>query len=103
MTDEARKREAAAKLAVLREGFAARLHTRIDELERALESAASGEHGGLARAETLAHRLSGTAGSYGFPNVGAAAAQLEAVLRPTTFDPSVATVALTYLRKTVDV
>ncbi len=102
MTDEDGKREAAAKLAALREGFADRLRVRIEELELALESAASGEHGGRARAELLAHRLSGTAGSYGFPDVGSAAAQLEAVLRPTTFDPSVATVAFTYLRKKAD-
>jgi len=76
--DEARIAHARDRLAELRNGFGRRLCERVAEIEAAVEAACAREDGALARARILAHKLAGTAGSYGFHDVGEAAAELEA-------------------------
>ncbi|MCC7380502.1 MAG: PAS domain S-box protein, partial [Deltaproteobacteria bacterium] len=69
----------AADLDALRAGFVARLPAKLDDLERAIAKARLD----LREAEgarMLAHRLRGTAGSYGVPAVGAAVARVEDLL-----------------------
>jgi|GEM_PF-2485153 len=100
MSDEARLADARDKLAELRNGFKARLRERVAELEAAVQSASAGEAGGVQRTEALAHKLAGTAGSYGFPEVGEAAAELEA-LCDAGFDADAAETLLDRLRRGV--
>lgn len=81
MTDT-NKHRARAKLGQLRERFAERLRNRLDELEKLVEHARSEAGAGpLAEAISAAHRLAGTAGSYGFVEVGEAAAGLERAMQ----------------------
>lgn len=76
------RHRARAKLGQLKEQFAERLRRRLDELD-ALVVRASEEPGPgiLGEAIAAAHRLAGTAGSYGFVEVGEAAAGLERALQ----------------------
>jgi HPt (histidine-containing phosphotransfer) domain-containing protein len=65
-----------AALAVLRTDYAARLPALIQSLLDLVEEA--GERPGVAEeARLLAHRLRGTAGSYGFVDVSEAAGRIE--------------------------
>lgn len=100
MSDEARRAHARDRLAALRNGFVERLRTRVGELERAVEGARAGDDGGVERTEQLAHKLAGTAGSYGFQEVGDVAAQLE-TLCGGRFDPETARVLMDRLRALV--
>lgn len=68
----------AAQLAPLRAQFAARLPDRAVELRNALDIVSA--RGELELARRLAHRLHGTAGTYGFHGVSAEAAAIEALL-----------------------
>ena len=71
-------------LTALRVDYAHRLPGRVRKVALALRACrrAPGDARLLDRARTLAHRLRGTAGSYGFPAVGAAAGRVEdAILR----------------------
>ncbi|MBL8946796.1 MAG: Hpt domain-containing protein [Myxococcales bacterium] len=79
MSDEARV-VAALRLAELRAGFGEKLVARLDELAAALTRARAGD--GIARAEArmLAHRLAGTAGSYGYAGAGRHATVIEQAL-----------------------
>lgn len=86
MTTDAAKAAARDKLAALRNGFAARLRDRVRELEDAVEAACSQDDLGVHQTESLAHRLAGTAGSYGFAEVGELSAELEALCQ-AGFDP----------------
>lgn len=61
----------AAQLAELRRGYVASLPRKLDEIADALDRRS------LADARALAHRLKGTAGSYGVASVGAAASAIE--------------------------
>jgi diguanylate cyclase (GGDEF)-like protein len=63
-------------MAELRLEFAKKLPAKLDELDGALQ-AARGDLGRLGDARTLAHRLRGTAGSYGYPAVGDAVGLIE--------------------------
>jgi HPt (histidine-containing phosphotransfer) domain-containing protein len=81
---------ARARLVELRDGFATRLGERLVELEALIEQAqpveqaqpaGPGPTAAFAEAIGAAHRLAGTAGSYGFPEVGEAAAALERALQ----------------------
>jgi len=92
--------DARDRLAALRHGFAERLRVRVGELERAVEGALSGDDGGVERSEQLAHKLAGTAGSYGFQDVGEVAAELEA-LCGAGFEPRKAKALLDRLRSLV--
>ncbi len=89
MTTDAAKAAARDKLAALRNGFATRLRERVSELEDAVEAACSRDDLGVHRTESLAHQLAGTAGSYGFVEVGELSAELEALCQ-AGFNPDVA-------------
>ena len=83
MTTELQDRSRArTKLSELRGRFGERLGGRIDELETLVKRAhCERSPGALAEAINAAHRLAGTAGSYGFVEQGEAAAGLERSLR----------------------
>lgn len=85
------KQELEQHIAALRAKYAERLDGRLRELEQALtalesfpdvDAAVAAES--LDTVIRLAHRLHGTAGSYGFPEVGLAAGRIEEVLRSST-------------------
>jgi HPt (histidine-containing phosphotransfer) domain-containing protein len=86
MTDD-RRADAKDKLEALRQAFAGRLRQRVEEVRDAVEAACAGEEGAVAHTESLAHKLSGTAGSYGFTEVGEVAAELEALCQ-AGFEPA---------------
>ncbi len=89
MTTDAAKADARDKLAALRNGFATRLRERVQQLEDAVEAACSHDDLGMLHTETLAHQLAGTAGSYGFVEVGELSAELEALCQ-AGFSPDAA-------------
>ena len=89
MTTDASKAAARDKLAALRNGFAARLRERVEELQGAVEAACAQDDLGVRHTEVLAHQLAGTAGSYGFLEAGEISAELEA-LCVAGFDPEAA-------------
>ncbi|AKJ01621.1 diguanylate cyclase (GGDEF)-like protein [Archangium gephyra] len=62
--------------------YGARLEDKLRELTGAMERARAGSKEGLEAAFELAHKLHGTAGSYGFHAVSGAARHLEVLLRP---------------------
>ncbi len=97
-----KRREALKKLQDLRARFSGRLRERVLQLRESLEATAAEESGALARAESLAHRLSGTAGSYGFPEVSRLAGELELVLRGSSFDPARASELMRALESRVE-
>jgi HPt (histidine-containing phosphotransfer) domain-containing protein len=65
------------ELAALVREYAAQLPGKIAEIDAAVAALRAGGDGALERARLLAHRLGGTAGSYGFQQVGDAAMELE--------------------------
>ncbi|MBL8717619.1 MAG: Hpt domain-containing protein [Myxococcales bacterium] len=67
-----------ARLAKLREAYGVALPAKLAELRAALAAADSGE--GIAAARALAHRLRGTAATYGFAAVSEAAGRIEDAL-----------------------
>lgn len=79
LSDEARV-VAALRLAELRAGFGEKLLARLDDLAAALTRARAGD--GIARTEArlLAHRLAGTAGSYGYAGASRHATAIEQAL-----------------------
>lgn len=85
-------RELQAKFLKLRDTYAAKLPSKVVELEQAVARArSSGSEDELKQARSLAHRLRGTAGSYGFSAVSQAGGELEDVILglmngSTTFD-----------------
>ncbi|WP_434383053.1 response regulator [Melittangium boletus] len=74
--------ELAAAMAELSREYGARLGEKVQELADALERARGGQAGALEDAFMLVHKLHGTAGTYGFVHVSAAAGRLELQLRP---------------------
>ncbi|HEX2574151.1 MAG TPA: Hpt domain-containing protein [Polyangia bacterium] len=80
--------EIEAELAELRDQYRSNLPERLTEIERAI--AESRQHPTdperLERARTLVHRLHGTAGSFGFPRVSAAARRGEELLERVSVD-----------------
>jgi CheY-like chemotaxis protein len=71
----------AAALAALNAEYGASLGEKVRQLREALERARTGEAEALEEAYTIAHKLHGTAGTYGFRPVSTAAGRLEALLR----------------------
>ena len=71
-----------ARLAALDEAFAQKLSGRVAELGAALTAASAGDLAALRRAHHLAHKLHGSAGSYGLAEAGQAAALIEELLAP---------------------
>ena len=77
-----RSDDARARLSALQARFVTSLRERLDRLDALVHAARSGStDGALAEALVAAHRLAGTAGSYGHVEVGEAAAALEAALQ----------------------
>lgn len=62
--------------------YGARLEEKLRELTEAMERARAGSAEGMDAAYQLAHKLHGTAGSYGFHAVSGAARRLEVLLKP---------------------
>jgi len=74
--------QARSKLTELRGRFEERLGQRLERLEQLVAAARhDATPGALAEAIGVAHRLAGTAGSYGFVQVGESAAGLERALQ----------------------
>lgn len=70
------------RFAALKREYSAEVPAKVDEIAAAIEEAErSGAPDALARATSLAHRLAGTAGSYGLPDVGDRAGAVEDALR----------------------
>lgn len=76
-----------AELAEVRRAYAARLPDKLAELRAALEAARAGEEP-LVEARHVAHRLAGSAGSYGHPAVSAAVAEIEHALIAAIAEPA---------------
>lgn len=73
---------ARARMIELRASFATRLLERLTRLEAlVLQAQNEPANGALAESIGVAHRMAGTAGSYGFVDVGEAAAALERALQ----------------------
>jgi HPt (histidine-containing phosphotransfer) domain-containing protein len=71
---------AKARLAELQAKFADRLRVRVAELREAVDAAVA-EPAGIVAALDLAHRLAGTAGSFGYASAGQIAGELEGQLQ----------------------
>jgi HPt (histidine-containing phosphotransfer) domain-containing protein len=80
VSDENLRAEAAQRLVELRAAFGDRLKVRLDELAEALARAREGALESRDQARLLAHRLAGTAGSYGYDGAGRHAATIELLL-----------------------
>jgi diguanylate cyclase (GGDEF)-like protein len=72
----------AAELAALNAEYGKQLRERLALLSTAVEQARAGSRAGLDAAYQSAHKLHGSAGSFGFSAVGVAAGRLEALLKP---------------------
>lgn len=80
-TNDARAAAIQAALAELRAEYAEGLPALIRELSAAVDAACLSTGGpDIRHLQTLAHRMHGAAGSYGFKGVSAAAAKLEVLL-----------------------
>jgi HPt (histidine-containing phosphotransfer) domain-containing protein len=68
-----------AAFAELRVEFAGKLPDRIEAVSRAIRAAGAAREDGELRdaARSVAHKLRGSAGSYGFPEISAAAGRIE--------------------------
>jgi HPt (histidine-containing phosphotransfer) domain-containing protein len=71
----------AAALRELRRGYHAEGPTRVAELQRGLAALRAGEDGAETSLTVLCHRLAGSGGAYGFPQVSTVARELERLLR----------------------
>ena len=93
-TDDARAAAIQAALAELRAEYAEGLSVLIAELLASVETACLSAGGtDIRHLQTLAHRMHGAAGSYGFKGVSASAAKLELLLSSrdddrAAFDPA---------------
>ena len=67
-------------LAVLRERYAAALPGRACELAEKVDAALAGDEEASGAARQVAHRLRGSAGTYGFPAIGEVGAAIEEAL-----------------------
>jgi HPt (histidine-containing phosphotransfer) domain-containing protein len=77
MGDEA---EIAEQLAALQRGYAGKLRARLDRLRADIARARHGDQSALEDAAREAHKLHGTAGSYGFAEVSEALGKIEVAL-----------------------
>lgn len=71
----------AAALRELRREYHAEGPNRVAELEEAFTALRAGEESAETRLATLCHRLAGSGGAYGFPEVSVAARGMEQLLR----------------------
>lgn len=79
---EAEGDDLAASIAALNAEYGARLREKVTGLGALLVRVRAGDRAALDEAYGVAHKLHGTAGSYGFGEVSSAAGRLEAVLKP---------------------
>ncbi len=79
---EAEGDDLAASIAALNAEYGARLREKVTGLGALLVRVRAGDRAALDEAYGIAHKLHGTAGSYGFGEVSSAAGRLEAVLKP---------------------
>lgn len=86
-TSPSPSRNLSLQLEELRRRYREKLPEKLAELQQALELARQDSQK-LALAKSLAHRLHGSAGSYGLPELGEAAGRLEAELSLAADDPS---------------
>lgn len=72
-----------ARFAAIHDRFRARLRARLEQVRGLRDelSHAPGDEEVLGRVKTLAHNLSGSSGTFGFPQVGVIAAELEAATK----------------------
>jgi len=75
-----------AQLKTLREAFVLGIPARLAELEMAWADVNCGEKTRLAQIQELAHRLGGTAGTFGFKPMAEAARELELTARATSLE-----------------
>ncbi len=80
LMDNAEDADMAAMLAALKAEYLDRLGDKVRELEDAVQRARSAQAPDLEEASSLAHRLYGTAGSYGYHAVSTAAGRVEFLL-----------------------
>jgi HPt (histidine-containing phosphotransfer) domain-containing protein len=71
----------AAALRELRREYRAEGPARVEELETALRALSEGEESAETTLAMLCHRLAGSGGAYGFPDVSVAARAMEQLLR----------------------
>lgn len=76
-----------AELAEVRRAYSARLPARLAELTAAIDDARM-DAALVPHAHMLAHRLGGSAGSYGHPAVGAAVEEIERALHDALVHPA---------------
>ena len=79
--------ELAARIEELRSKYREVLPDRLAELRAAVQQARA-QPGSLPEALAVAHRLAGTAGSYGFHRFGEACGAVEEALASTTLSPA---------------
>ena len=75
-------------LAPLRRDYLAQGPARLAELWSAFETVQNGDAEGLARLQVLAHRLAGSGGGYGFPDITRAARMTDQFCRELNAAPS---------------
>jgi HPt (histidine-containing phosphotransfer) domain-containing protein len=78
MSDEAHMAE---RLAALQRGYVGKLRGRLDQLQADVARARDGDRQALEDAAREAHKLHGTAGSYGFADVSVALGEVEVALK----------------------
>ena len=96
--------EATAGLSAVRSAYVQRLRSQAADLREALVRAQQGDTDALAELRRIAHRLHGTAGSFGFDEVSYAAAQLEELVetQPTAAQMEAAGSSLLRLMETAE-
>jgi HPt (histidine-containing phosphotransfer) domain-containing protein len=90
----------AAELRALRDAYGRGLPGKVDDVAQVLAAlrASGGDPAARESARSLAHRLGGTAGSYGFVAVGEAASVIEGLLTAPELDHGAIEGALAGLR-----
>ena len=71
------KADMAARIAVLIRDFAVALPDRMAEMARHWDAAAAGSLDALDEARRVAHKVAGSAGTFGFPEIGEASSVVE--------------------------
>jgi HPt (histidine-containing phosphotransfer) domain-containing protein len=69
------------KLAAMRRGYTHKLRSRLETLRTSTARARDGDDAALERAVSEAHKLHGTAGSYGFAAVSSVIGEVEVALK----------------------
>lgn len=78
------------RIAAARDGFVSRARADSEQVQAFLQDARKGDDQAVQRIRELAHRLAGTAGSFGFMNVSSAASVTLAVIEAGAKQPELA-------------